>query len=161
MLGVPIVPTIASTGWGVDRLLDTVIDVYEMRNPDTRHIHIKMRPEVEQAVSAINDSLKKDPSVSQKFSPRYLAIKLLEHDPEVEHILEDNPRYSEWCAIRDRENFRIERELGDDANSIIASEKYGFVQGALAETFKSGENTDAQSTKIIDAFVTNKLFGRF
>ncbi len=159
MLGVPIVPTIASTGWGVDRLLDTVIDVYEMRNPDTRHIHIKMRPEVEQAVSAINDSLKKDPSVSQKFSPRYLAIKLLEHDPEVEHILEDNPRYSEWCAIRDRENFRIERELGDDANSIIASEKYGFVQGALAETFKSGENTDAQSTKIIDAFVTNKLFG--
>lgn len=159
MLGVPIVPTIASSGWGVDHLLDTVIDVYEMRNPDTRHIHIKMRPEVEQAVSAINDSLKLDSSVSQKFSPRYLAIKLLEHDPEVEHILEDNPRYPEWCALRDRENQRIEKELGDDANSIIASEKYGFVQGALAETFKSGENADGQSTKIIDAFVTNKLFG--
>ncbi|MDE6339868.1 MAG: FeoA domain-containing protein, partial [Muribaculaceae bacterium] len=42
MLGVPVVPTIASSGYGINHLLDTIIDVYEMRNPDTRHIHIKM-----------------------------------------------------------------------------------------------------------------------
>ena len=44
LLGVPIVPTKASTGWGVEKLLDTVIDVYELRNPRMRHIHVKMRP---------------------------------------------------------------------------------------------------------------------
>ena len=36
MIGVPIVPTKASTGWGIDKLLDTIIQVYEMRSPDTR-----------------------------------------------------------------------------------------------------------------------------
>lgn len=159
MLGVPIVPTKASTGWGINNLLDTIIQVYEMQNPDTRHIHIKMRPEVEQGIRVIVDALKEDRSVSQRFSPRYHAIKLLERDPEVEHILEDNPNYTKWCELRDREAERIEKELGDDANSVIASEKYGFIQGALAETMKNGDINEGESTRIIDAFVTNKLFG--
>lgn len=159
MLGVPVVPTKAYTGWGIDQLLDTIIEVYELRSPHTRHIHIKMRPEVEDGVRRLVDSFKQDHSLSPKFSPRYLAIKMLEKDPEVERMLEDNPNYKHWCAIRDNANQKIEDLLGDDANAIIAAEKYGFIQGALAETFQSGEAREENSTKIIDTFVTNKLFG--
>ncbi len=159
MLGVPIVPTKASTGWGVDKLLDTIIQVYEMKNPDTRHIHIKMRPEVEDAVRELVDNFKADKSLPPKFAPRYLAIKLLEKDPEVDSMLASNPNYPKWIEIRNRHNAYIEKELGDDANSIIASEKYGFIQGALAETLDSGEKKKEETTKIIDTLVTNKLFG--
>lgn len=159
MLGVPVVPTKASIGWGIDKLLDTVIEVYELRSPDTRHIHIKMRPEVEEGVRMLIDSFKQDHSLSPKFSPRYLAIKMLEKDPEVERMLKDYPNYNKWSEIRDKANQKIEESLGDDANAIIAAEKYGFIQGALAETFQSGEERPEHSTKIIDTFVTNKLFG--
>lgn len=159
MLGVPIVPTMAHSGWGIDTLLDTIIQVYELKNPDTRHIHITMRSEVEQAVNSLKSEFKSDPSVTQKFAPRYLAIKMLEKDPEVENMLHENPNYNKWVEIRDKENERIEKELGDDANSIIASEKYGFIQGALAETMEGDKKEIEQSTKIIDTFVTNKLFG--
>ena len=159
MLGVPIIPTKASTGWGINNLLDTIIQVYELKNPDTRHIHIKMRAEVEQGVNALKNIIKNDTTISQKFAPRYLAIKMLERDPEVEHMLQDSKEYSHISEVRDHENERIERDLGDDPNSVIASEKYGFIQGALAETLKNGEKQEEQSTKIIDAFVTNKLFG--
>lgn len=159
MLGVPIVPTKASTGWGIDNLLDKIIQVYELQCPETRHIHIKMRPEIEGAVRELVDSFKSDGSISPRFAPRYLAIKMLERDPEVERMLENYPGYSKWVEIRNRWNERIEKELGEDANSVIASEKYGFIQGALAETFSNGEVNDEKSTKIIDAFVTNKLFG--
>ena len=159
MLGVPVVPTKASIGWGIDKLLDTVIEVYELRSPDTRHIHIKMRPEVEEGVRMLIDSFKQDHSLSPKFSPRYLAIKMLGKDPEVERMLKDYPNYNKWSEIRDKANQKIEESLGDDANAIIAAEKYGFIQGALAETFQSGEERSEHSTKIIDTFVTNKLFG--
>lgn len=159
MLGVPIVPTKASTGWGVNKLLDTIIQVYEMRNPDTRHIHIKMRPEVEDAVRVLVDNFKSDSSLSPKFAPRYLAIKMLEKDPEVESMLASNPNYPKWREIRDQQNALVEKELGDDANSVIASEKYGFIQGALAETMENGEKQKEVTTKIIDTIVTNKLFG--
>ena len=159
MLGVPVVPTKAYSGWGIDKLLDTIIEVYELKSPDTRHIHIKMRPEVEDGVRTLVDSFKQDHTLSPKFSPRYLAIKMLEKGPEVERMLKDYSNYKIWCDIRDKANKKIEVRLGDDANAIIASEKYGFIQGALAETFQNGEESSEKSTKIIDTFVTNKLFG--
>lgn len=159
MLGVPVVPTIAATGYGVDNLLDTVIEVYEMKNPDTRHIHVKMNPEIESAVNKLKDEFKNDLSVAHQFSPRFLAIKFLEKDPEIEDILKHNPNYEIWKQIRDDENERIHKELHEDVSSAIAAEKYGFIQGALKENMEGSVVKEEKSTKIIDAFVTNKLFG--
>ncbi len=159
MLGVPVVPTIAATGYGIEKLLDTIIEVYEMKNPDTRHIHVRMSPEIEAAVGRLKDEFKKDLSVSHQFSPRFLAIKFLEKDPEIEDILKNNPQYEEWKKIRDEENERIYKQLHEDITSAIAAEKYGFIQGALRETMEGSIGKEEKSTKIIDAFVTNKLFG--
>lgn len=159
MLGIPIIPTTASTGKGVDRLLDTIIEVYEMRNPNVRHIHVNMRSEIEQGVTLLKDAIKKEQSAALHFSPRYLAIKLLQGDKEAERMLSVYNDYSEWIQLRDREQARIEKELGEDINSVIASEKYGFISGALAETIKNNPRREHNTTKIIDAFVTNKLFG--
>lgn len=159
LLGVPVVPTTASTGKGVDKLLDTIIDVYELRNPDMRHIHVKMGPEVEKAVGLLKDALKVNPGVTAHFSPRYLAIKLLESDPEVERMLADVPGFDEIIELRDREAEKIAKRMGEKASAVIAAEKYGFIQGALTETFIENPKQEQKSTKIIDAFVTNKLFG--
>ena len=159
MLGVPIIPTIASTGWGIDKLLDTIIEVYELKNPDTRHIHIRMRQEVEEAIRKLVDSLKAETDLPQRISPRFLAIKLLEKDPEIKRMLEKYPSYPEWERICKEYDSRMEKDLGEDANAIISAEKFGFIQGALAETMKSEGVKPDYSTKVIDAFVTNKLFG--
>lgn len=159
MLGVPIIPTIASSGFGIDKLLDTVIDVYEMRCHDTRHIHVRMSPEIETAITKLKDRFKSDPSITHQFSPRFLAIKFLEKDPEVESMLKANPHYEEWALLRNEECERIKKNLGEDVTSAIAAEKYGFINGALNETMDGSLTKDEKSTKIIDAFVTNKLFG--
>ena len=159
MLGVPIVPTTASTGEGVEQLLDTVIDVYEMRHKDVRHIHVKMRPEIESAVGILKDAFKKDETIGHHFSPRYLAIKFLEGDPEIERTLSPYDSFPEWKRMRDEEAANVKRELGEDAASAIAGEKYGFIRGALAETMAENEKQEEKSTKMIDSFVTNKLFG--
>ena len=159
MLGVPIVPTIASSGWGTDNLLDTVIQVYEMTNPDTRHIHVQMNPVIEHAVCDLNREFKQDPSVTEHFSPRFLAIKFMERDPEVEEMLSSNPNYEKWSKIRDKEDEVIKDKLNEDVTSAISADKYGFIQGALQETMEGSLEKEEKSTKIIDAFVTNKLFG--
>lgn len=159
MLGVPVVPTIASGGWGIDKLLDTVIEIFEMTNPDTRHIHVGMNPEIERSVSIFNKEFKEDNSISEHLSPRFLAIKFMERDPEIEKMISVNPRYDEWKKIRDREEKRIENIFNEDLTSAISAEKYGFIRGALKETMEGSVEREEKSTKIIDAFVTNKLFG--
>ena len=159
MLGVPIVPTIASTGWGIDKLLDTVIQVYELKNPDTRHIHIGLTPDIENAVTKLNKAFKQDASISDHFSPRFMAIKFLEGDPEMERTLESNPDYPKWVSIREQLNDTLKKNYNEDIPEAISSEKYGFIQGALQETLIGDTAQEEKTTKIIDTFVTNKLFG--
>ena len=159
MLGIPIVPTVASTGRGVHQLLDTVIEVYEMNHPDTRHIHVKMSPEIEEGVDVLRADLKAEPNVPPHFATRYLAIKLLEGDPEAELLIKNTPDYHQIIKDRDRVADEIKHKINEDVQTAIAANKYGFIQGALAETLEGDLVHEEKTTKIIDAVVTNKLFG--
>ena len=159
MIGVPVVPTVFRTGEGVDALFDRLIDVYEGRDRSVRHVHVSLGNDIEEGVRVIKDQLKKDNTVEQHFSPRYLAIKMLEGDREVESLLSELPNYAQLKTMRDNEVKRIERLRDEDITSSIANEKYGYIAGALAETLTEGEKESATTTRIIDAFVTSKLFG--
>ncbi len=159
MIGVPVVPTVSRTGDGIAALFDTVIDVYEGRDDSVRHIHVPLGEDIEKGVNVIKDELKKDNHIGRHFSPRYLAIKLLERDREVEDEIKRLPDAKTILSTRDKELQRIETVRKDDVSSAIADEKYGFIAGALAETLVKGDADTNDSTRIIDAFVTNKLFG--
>lgn len=159
MIGVPIVPTVARTSQGIDRLLDTVIAVFEGNDKSVRHVHVNLGRDVEESLTIIKDTLKKDPYVSRHFSPRYLAIKLLERDKEVEYMIKDIPKRDEILRLRDHQLSLIETYHQEDISSIIANEKYGFIAGALAETMELKDEETQNNTRIIDAFVTNRLFG--
>lgn len=159
MIGVPIVPTVSRSGKGVNQLFDTVIDVYEGRNESVRHVHVNLGNVIENGITPLKNLLKQDPTCTREFSPRYLAIKTLEGDAEVKKILEGADSYPELMKLRDQEVKEIEATLNEDIESAIANEKYGFISGALAETYTPGDREEARSTRIIDSFVTNKLFG--
>lgn len=159
MIGVPMIPTVASKGVGITELLDAVIKVYEDRHEDTRHIHIQLQPGLEEAVKILNDKLKQDPFCLQHFSPRFLAIKLLEGDKETETMLADTQCFDEIISLRDELVEKFQKKTGDDVQSAIAADKYGFIQGALAEMLTGDKIHEEKATKIIDSIVTSKLFG--
>ena len=159
MLGVPIVPTIASSGWGIEKLLDTIIEIYEMTNPDIRHIHVTMNPEIEDEVTRLNKEFKNASGIGHHISPRFIAIKFLEHDPEIEKLLSSHSRYKDWTELRDKAEKKIFNLLNEDISTAISADKYGFIQGALRETMEGSPASEEKSTRIIDAFVTNRLFG--
>ncbi len=160
MIGVPFVPTITKTGEGINELLDTIIEVYEDRHETVRHVHVKLGSEIESAIKEIKDNIKACSHPVQQFSPRYLAIKLLEGDKEVEKMLQQQPEFTQWKAIRDKWVKHIEDVGQEDISSAIAGDKYGFISGALRETYEQGEEPrNVKGTEIIDTIVTHKLFG--
>lgn len=159
MIGVPIVPTVSRTGEGINRLFDEVIAVYEGKHSSVRHIHVNLGKEIEPAVNALKDIIKRDETIEKKFSPRYLAIKYLEKDTEATEVLKDIPCYKELEEERDRQTARFEATHQEDVTSVITAEKYGFISGALAEVLTRSTRAIATTTSIIDMFVTNKLFG--
>lgn len=160
MLGVPMVPVEARNHRGIEELLDTVIAVYENEDERVRHIHINQGAVIEEslqrlgaAMNALRDELPK------AFPPRYYAMKLLEGDAQIEEQLRGCARYPAWIEIRDREARRIAEALGEDVETAFANRKYGFISGALKETFTPGRREEATATALIDTFVTHKLWG--
>lgn len=160
MIGVPIVPTVARTGEGIRQLFDAVIAVAEDRHAVVRHVHVTLGKELEQSVGVLNRALKADPDLRPRFSPRYMAIKLLENDKEVESLVEGTKDAKEIFELRDREVDRLAEVFpGEDVASLIAGESYGFISGALAETMEQNPVDSADTTRVLDAIVTNRLFG--
>ena len=160
MLGVPMVPVEARNNRGIDTLLDTVIDVYENRDERVRHIHINMGAVVEEGLRRLNGDMSDHrDELPKAFPPRYYAMKMLEGDAEAEKSLRECKRYPEWAEIRDREARRITEALGEDVETAFANQKYGFIQGALKETFTPGRREEVTTTAVIDTFVTHKLWG--
>ena len=159
LLGMPIVPTVSRTGQGIGQLFDTVIQVYEKSDPHlSRHIHINHGAEIEQSIDRIKILLQKNPDLRYKYSTRYLSIKYLENDKEVESVVESLPNRDEVISARYEENVRVRELTGSGLESSLVDAKYAFVQGALAETYQQNESRKKRNTVTdkIDAVVTNR-----
>lgn len=203
MIGVPMIPVVSRTGEGMEALLETVLSVYNGDNSEVRHVHVNLGADLEAAIRQLVDKMKSTPLSNLHFSPRYLAIKLLEGDHEIE---DEIPRaqcsscsqadctLSDVCTrkkttpgwlsrltgfkhkdvwhqhvhngandpiilLRDKLRAKVESLRNEDISSIVAAEKYGFISGALAETYKAG-NTDTNSTtRFLDSIATNRWLG--
>lgn len=158
MIGVPIVPTVSRTGEGKELLLKTAIDVFEGRNKDVRHIHVHLGPETEASVTVLKDLIKKNKDMAHHISPRYVAIKLLEEDPETDRYIATQPGGDAILKERDKQLALLHDRTKDEVSATIAAEKYGFIAGALEEMMqkrRSSKNTTAS----IDRFVTNRIIG--
>ncbi len=160
LLGVPVVHTVGRTGEGIDSLLRSIIDIYEGKQQTVRHIHINHGPLIESMIERIEEPIRKNPEPHQNYSGRFLAIKLLENDRQVEDIIRRLDNSDEIMAVRTQCQQAIRDELDEDPESAITDAKYGFVQGALRECFEKRRRTqNHMQTKRIDAFVTNRWLG--
>lgn len=161
MMGTPMIPVVSRTGRGVEQLLDTIIAVYEGTEPRSRHIHINQGI-VEQSVSKLGAVLKASrESLPKCFPPRYFAMKLLENDREVVSMLEGQPDFSRWMEVVKSEQDHLKHDLdsSEDIETTFANQKYGFISGALRETFHRHKDNRRDLSYYIDEIVTHKIWG--
>ena len=164
LFGTPMVPTVFTSGRGVKELFHQVIAVYEGKEDERlqfRHIHINHGHEIEQGIKDIQEHLKNYPDLRQQYSTRYLAIKLLEGDKDVERFIQPLGDSLEIFQHRDRAAQRVKEETHNDCETAIMDAKYGFIHGALEESgYTTGDKKDTyQTTHLIDKILTNKYLG--
>lgn len=163
LLGVPMVPTVSVKNRGIATLFDTIIDVYE-ENENVqgilKHIHVNHGPVIERSVARIREEIYKNPNAIDEFTPRYIALRILQKDKEIEKTLDGFSNKGEILKVRDSEALAIERELHDSPENAIMDAKYGFIDGALRETYRRGEKTPGKTlSEKIDNIVTGRWLG--
>ncbi len=158
LLGIPTVPTVGSKGRGIDELLDRIIQVFEDNDPDTRHIHVNYGPDIESAIQKVQKLLneKGNEHITNVLSPRYLSIKLLECDREERLRIESLPNHKKIQKAVREEIVRIEAIHKSETETIITDAKYGFIEGALKETYKATVEPKGNQSRNIDKILTNK-----
>lgn len=159
MIGTPIVPTVSRSGFGIEDLFKRVIKVYEEEDPVIRHIHINYGEVLEKGITNVRKAIKNNANIAKSLSKRYLSIKLLEGDPEIESFIKTLPCAEIILQERDRNVTQIEELLLEDCETAFTNARYGFISGALRETFEQNKIKEATSTQIIDLFVTHKVLG--
>ena len=161
LLGVPVVPTVSSRGKGIKELFDKIIEVYEVRDPVVRHIHINYGSEIENSICAIQSKIKieENRSFTNIISARYLAIELLENDKEFSKSITRCINSSEIIETGKREYKRLEKLYSEPVETVITDLRYGFISGALKETLKKSKYERLRNTRIIDNYLTNKYLG--
>ena len=98
-------------------------------------------------------------NIRHKYSTRFLAIKLLENDEDLKKIVEELPNGKEILAVRDREEARIAEVVNEESEQAITDAKYGFIAGALRETYVDNHQDTSRTTQIIDSIVTHRVWG--
>lgn len=161
MLGIPIIPTVGSKGKGITELFSRIIDVYEDRDETVRHIHINYGKTVERSINKIQNEIWKNKALTDNVSSRFYAIKLLEKDESALKFLSAYPNFLNIKNIADKEIQTLENDFKEDTESMIADSKYGFISGALRETYIENKlkRKNKTETEIIDTFLTHKIFG--
>lgn len=124
-----------------------------------RHIHINHGPELERSIEEVKKAISQNEDIRHKYSTRFLSIKLLENDKEIENFISTLPNGKEIIAIRNKETLRIRKVTNEDSEQAITDAKYGFITGALKETFTDNHLEKEQTTRVIDSIVTHRIWG--
>lgn len=159
MIGIPIVPTIASKNEGIAELFQTVIAVFEDNEPTVRHIHINYGQDIEKSIRAVQKYLWKNSDIAARYSTRYLAIKLLCGDHNITKLVEHADNYPEIESTAARERAKLESLHGDRVENLITDAKYGFITGALEETCRRPVAQKNRKDDRIDRIMTHKIWG--
>ena len=156
LMGVQAFPTDALNGKGVDRVVEGVVAAYEEREHTSRHVHVEYGADIENAINNLLDEVAKIPNISDTYSKRYVAIRLLERPEVTLAMLHDVPNYMSLAYAAEGNRRKIEKSRHESPASIIHEARHGFIRGALNETLHHSDHTRLEK---IDALLTNRWLG--
>ncbi len=160
LLGVPVVFTVGTKNEGTKELLDKIVKVAEDRDTVSRHIHISYGHEFEKEIKKIQDVIWQDPSIGERFSTRWLAVKLLENDKAVRDRVGSLGAIGRKILTQaEASRERLAELYQDDPEMVLTDQRYGFIGGALKEVLKVSAISKFDLSRQADLILTNRILG--
>lgn len=159
LLDVRIVPTVGNKGRGVGELLDAALEVAESHHAP-RPSEVTYGKEMEEEIAKVENLLQTERAPGEKYSTRWLALKLLENDSQIREIVErSTSNYKEIIDQVEASTRHIEGICGDQPEIIVADRRYGFISGACQDALVSSVEARHTLSDRIDAVMTNRIVG--
>jgi ferrous iron transport protein B len=152
LLGIPVVPTVAIKGIGIFKLLERAVEIAEKR--ETPKMVVKFGKEVEDGIAKLVKMLE---GVHCRYPPRYVAIRLLEGDEELEKEIERlNP---EVVATAKKISKELEELHGHSCSTVIMAERYEIAGRIAREVQKLSSSIKPRLEERLHNLTTHKIAG--
>ncbi|MDR1847972.1 MAG: ferrous iron transport protein B [Bacteroidales bacterium] len=151
LMGVPVVPCVSVRKMGISELLETAIEVVNQRSEVVKHIHLNYGETIEASIDMLARKIHASASYRETIAARYLAIRLLEKDRRIIDELETWDDHADLHEVAEQSVKRIEQIYKTDSQNVITDARYGFIAGALRETYKPKSKTEASKQKSLTA----------
>ncbi len=115
--------------------------------------------EVENEISKLQELVEANPTLTARYRPRWLAIKLLEEYSDIVAKVEQASSAEDVLNEASKSIAHLRDVYGDDVDTVIADRRYGWINGLVREVvLRSAADRRTLSDKI-DKVVTNRLLG--
>ena len=115
--------------------------------------------EIEEEIVVIQQCVDKHDEIKNKFPTRWLAIKLLERDFDIEAKLESLAGSEEVFALRDNSLEHLQSIFGEDIDTIMPDRRYGWINGLVRETTRHTRDNMITRSDRVDRIVTHRVWG--
>jgi ferrous iron transport protein B len=158
LLGATVVTTVGHKNKGMQELLGAVVKTAEHKTGIEDH-RIEYGKEVDPEIEKIQNIISQDSTLVDHYSPRWLAIKLLEDDKEVINVLTASPVWEDIRSAATKSQSHFKSHMSDDAETLIADQRYGFIAGLMAEAVRKPKAERLSVSDKIDKVITNRVLG--
>lgn len=160
LLDCPLIPTVGRVEEGINDLLDAVIDIYEHPEHQSRDIRVSYGTVIEPAVETLTEVCSQHLQMPIVVSNRYLAVKLLEEDADILKLIQQQPKGEFVLTAAKYELTKARQLLGNQSvETVITDQRYGFIDGALRETYHSYKSKSKTKSYKIDDLLLNRFWG--
>lgn len=154
--GVPVVETIGNRSVGVDQLKQAIRQV--LRQPVAPPLPVPQQRALAVELAALEQQIAADPALSQRYTARWLATKLLENDPVVQETLAERGNNA-LLQQAEAAQQRIEEATGEDAETLVVDQRYGFIGAVIQGALKRPSQVVLTKSDKIDQIVTHRIWG--
>ena len=157
LFNAPVVQTVGHKERGMEEVLDAIVNMPALERLKRDKI-VDYGTEIEEEIARIQGLIENDHALKEvagRYGARWMAIKLLENDKEVQKKVKSTEIERQ---IRESAE-RIEKLTGESPETAIAGQRYGFISGACREAVRSTIEIRHTISDRIDAVLTNRLLG--
>jgi len=149
-LGLPVIPMVAKRNTGIKELVDQITEVascerkFQPELPEVSADHLEIYQKILKTIR---------PSIHEPYTPEWVAVKLMEGDPEVSAMVEKQVPPSGWKMILTL------LSKHEDALHAVVNGRYDWIEKmtrAAVSHFKMGQ---VVLTDRIDHVLTRPIFG--
>jgi len=158
ILGVSVVPTVASKGEGMEKLREAILVATTKRAASLR---INYGADIEKILTELTEFINQTKNGGLNVPARWLAIKLLENDTQVKDWLQNFPSGREVISKAINMVQALEKKLGEDVETRLIEKRYGFISGLVRECVHKPLDMEEKLTLSdkIDKIIINRWLG--